>query len=327
MSPDLAAYGAVAAAAVAATGLFAGLETGIYTLNRVRLAVRAARGEPAAVRLRREVEHPNRTLSVLLIAENAASYVASFCLAQILHTLGLSDWTLIVVEALLLAPLFFVFAETLPKDLFRTHTDHWTYGLSAVLVAARWLLTACGLLPVVQASGVLVSRLLGAEPEGAIPARQAISRLIKEGVDLGVLSESQTTLADRALALRERTVATEMVPWHRVATVPDGAERMQREEIIVRQKFSRLPVVDASGRVVGIVSALDAMLQPGRSTQELASPALFFTAGTPLREAIAMMRRRRQQMSIVVDHSGGPPRGLVTFKDLVEPITGELGAW
>ncbi len=327
MSPELAAYGALAAAALAATGLFAGLETGIYTLNRVRLAVRAARGHAAAVRLRREVEHPNRTLSVLLVGTNAASYAASFCLAEIFHSVGLSDWTLVLLEAVVLAPLLFVFAEILPKDLFRTHTDHWTYALSPVLVGTRWALTACGLLPLVGAAGAVAGRLLGTEPQGAVPARQAISRLIKEGVDLGVLSESQTTLADRALALRERTVGTEMVPWHGVATVPAGADRAEREAVLARQRFSRLPVVDSGGRVAGVLSALDAMLQPGRTTQELAKPALSFTAGIPLREAIATMRRKRQPIAIIVDQPGGPPRGLVTFKDLVEPITGELGAW
>ena len=56
------AWSGVAAGGLFLTGLFAGLETGVYTLNRVRLAVREARGERAAVRLRRELADPGRTL-------------------------------------------------------------------------------------------------------------------------------------------------------------------------------------------------------------------------------------------------------------------------
>ena len=43
-------------------------------------------------------------------------------------------WALIGLQTLLVTPLLFVFAETLPKDLFRTHTDRWTYRLAPVIL-------------------------------------------------------------------------------------------------------------------------------------------------------------------------------------------------
>ena len=323
----LLAYFGAALVAILLSALFSGLETGIYTLNRVRLAVRAAHGDRAAVRIRREIEHPNRTLSMLLIGTNTASYLASFSLAEILHGFGFDDWTLIAISALVLAPLLFVFAETLPKDLFRTHTDRWTYSLSGVLVVTRWVFVAVGLLPLVHGTGRLVTRLFGASPEGAVSARQYISQLIKEGAGTGVLSESQTTLADRALAIRNRTVGTEMIHWHAVVTVPVKADRAARNATMRRHEFTRMPVVDRAGRVVGILSMLDALLDPNRSTTDMMTEPLFFGVGTPLRDALQVMRLKRQAMAIAVDAQGGRPRGIVTLKDLVEPITGELEAW
>ena len=44
-------YGFLTLMGFVLSGLFSGAETGMYTLNRVRLTVRAARGERAAVRL------------------------------------------------------------------------------------------------------------------------------------------------------------------------------------------------------------------------------------------------------------------------------------
>lgn len=307
--------------------LYAGLETGVYTLNRIRLAVRAAHGDPAAVRIRRESEDPNRTLAVLLVGTNASHYVASFCLAAIFHRLHMDDWTLIIVEAAVLAPLLFVFAEILPKDLFRTHTDHWTYRLSGILVLSRWLFVAAGLLPLLRVTGALALRLLGGDPQGAVSARQHISQMIKEGGGSGVLTESQTTLADRALAVRSRTVGTEMIPWTEVVAVGVKADHLTREAVMRRHSFTRMPVVDRSGRVVGVLSSIDALLSPDEPTEKLMTVPLAFPPTTPLREALRVMRSKRQTMAIAVEPHGDKPRGLVTLKDLVEPITGELGAW
>ena len=317
---------AVMLAALFVSGVSSGMETGVYTLNRVRLTVRAGRGDPSAVRLRRELGHQNRTLSTLLIGTNAASYLASYALARVLHGMALDGWTLVAVETIVFTPLLFVFAETLPKELFRTHADNWMYPLSRLLTAGKWTFRVCGLLPIVQHVATLVARMVGANSPDAVSARQRVSHLIKEGVGTGVLSESQTTLVDLALAMRSRTIENEMIPWNRVATVHRLAERRQRETLIRRRNYTRMPVVDDLGRVVGILSSLDALLSPATSTDELMIEPLTFDGHTPVREALHMLRKARRKMAVVVS-ADGRPRGLVTLKDLVEPITGELGAW
>ena len=324
---EIIAFGALGLAAFLGTGLFAGLETGVYTLNRVRLTVRADRSERAALRLRQELAHPSRTLSTLLIGTNTCSYMATFALAELLHRVGLTDWTLILVEAAIFTPLLFIFAETLPKDLFRTHTDHWTYTLSGVLTATRWTLTACGLLLIVQVASGALGRLLRVSGRDAVSARQRISQLIKEGLGTGLLSESQTTLADRALAMRGRRVAREMIPWTSVVTLDLNADHAAREALIRRRNYTRMPVADDDGRVVGIASTLDALLAPDKPTARIMAEPLTFEGSMPVREALRVMRTERRKMAIVINPQDGRPRGLVTLKDLVEPVTGELGAW
>ena len=313
------------------SGVFSGIETGIYTLNRVRLAVRVARADGAALRLRRELDRPGRALSTILIGTNASSYLASFGLAETLrHGFGVEgDWALVAVEAILFTPLLFIFAETLPKDLFRTYTDRWTYSLSGLLVASRWVFISCGLLPLVHLGATLAGRLIGAGPEPAVTARQRISLLIKEGAGVGLLSESQTSLADRALAMGDRTVATEMVPWDRVVTIDLGADHLARTTCMRQSKggFTRYPVVDKTGRAVGVLSVLDAVLEPTQSTARLMTEPITFHPRTPVTVALRSLRSARQPMAIAVDETDNRPLGLVTLKDLVEPLTGELGAW
>ncbi|UCD76537.1 MAG: DUF21 domain-containing protein [Phycisphaerales bacterium] len=309
------------------SSLFSGMETGLYTINRVRLAVRAARGEATALRLRHELGNSSRALTVLLIGNNAANYLGSFGLAETLHRAGLNDWTLIVVEALIFTPLLFIFGETLPKDLFRAHTDHWTYRLSRFLTACRWLFLITGVLPAVLGIAALLTRAFGRRTDGPTTARQRVIRLLHEGVGTGIISESQTTLADRALALRGRTVGDEMIPWSRVAALPIECGRVRREEIMRRHNFTRLPVLDRSGEVAGVVATIDVVLAPENDLQSMTSTPPTFTPDTPVHEALWIMRTERQPMAIVKHPHTGRPVGLVTLKDLVEPLTGELAAW
>ncbi len=324
---ELLGFGVLALVGVALSGLFSGCETGLYTLNRVRLTVRTAHGDRAATRLSRELFNQNRALATLLIGTNAASYLASYAVAAMLHGAGLSDWAVIGWEVAIFTPLLFVFAETLPKDLFRTHTDRWSYKLWWVLRLAKWLFTFTTLLPIVQAAGMLASRLLGTSADAATTARQRMSQLIKEGVGSGVLSEAQTTLADRALALRDRTVSAEMVPWKDVCRLPLSADPPHRLELLTERHFTRLPVVDEAGMAVGVIAMLDVLLEPDRSTAQLMQPAVTFSPNTSVGEALEAMRAGRQAMAIITEGSANEPLGLLTLKDLVEPLIGELAAW
>ena len=320
-------YGIMIAAGVAFSAVYSGMEIGLYTLNRVRVAVKAGRGERQALRLRQSLQQSNHTLSTLLIGNNVANYAGSFGLAAILDGMGYEPVQAIILNACILIPLLFIFGEILPKDLFRTHTDRWSYVTSGFLVASDRLFTYTGLSPLVEGLGRLFGRLLSAHSESGISARQHISQLIKEGVGTGILSEGQTRLADRALALHTRTVSMEMVPWSRVAFLSADADARLPDEYIKRHNFTRMPVIAQGGKVLGVISILDTLLHPDRTTRQLTESVTEFAPGVKVREALRIMRQNRHTMAIVIDQEMKKPLGLVTLKDLVEPLTGELAAW
>src|SRR5436309_2136726 len=127
-------------------GVASGVEMGSYALSRVRLNVRA---DWRARVLRRELERPDRLLATLLIASNLFSYLGAMGLTNLLARAGLSDWQIVLVNTLILTPVLFVFAESLPKELFRIEADRLTYAFAGPLAAFRWILTVTGILPAV----------------------------------------------------------------------------------------------------------------------------------------------------------------------------------
>ncbi len=309
------------------SAFFSGLETGLYTVNPVRLTVRAKRGERAAMRLQNELARPNRVLATLLVGNNIANYLGTYGLAAILAAQGLSETQSLVVNAAVLIPLLFVFGETLPKDLFQNHTDSWSYRCAGVLGVVRRLLTWTGLTPLVQGAGSLLVRAFGDAGGNAITPRQRVAALMREGLNAGVLTESQTTLVDRGLAMRSRTVAAEMAPWSKVYWISTETPIEERQRRFRHRDFSRVPVVAPGGRVVGVITLLDAALAPEAPTTTLMQTPFIIPPETTVSDALRQLRVNRRPMAIVQARGSKFPTGLVTMKDLIEPLTGDLADW
>ncbi|MDZ4832082.1 MAG: CNNM domain-containing protein [Phycisphaerae bacterium] len=315
----------IAIIGIVLSALFSGIEIGVYTLNRIGLAVRVGRGERRARILDAELARPDRMLTTLLIGNNIAHYVSSLGIAAVLATFDLGPIALVVINTALLLPIMFVLAETLPKDLFRAYTDRWSYVFAGYLRLWRVLLTWTLLVPLVAWIGAIVKRWVGCDEQGAlVEPRLRMSKLIREGVHAGVLSEEQTTFADRALTLRGRTVEGEMTPWSRVTSVALEASLSDRSAVLRRSGASRLPVTDGAGRVVGVLTALDAILTPAAGTRELMSRPTFVPRTETALSALRVLRSTRTRLAIVVDPTNGSPLGVVAFKDLIEPVTGQL---
>ncbi|MBQ71727.1 MAG: hypothetical protein CMJ67_02355 [Planctomycetaceae bacterium] len=315
----------VAIIGVIGSAIFSGLETGLYVVNRVRLAVRAGHGDRSAARLESELEHPERLLATLLIANNAANYAGSLGVAAILNSFELSATGVILLNTALVVPILLVFGETLPKDLFRTRADNWIPRFVGPLRVARRVLTIIGLVPLLSLVDRLVQRVVGGDPGDRLGPRARMAWFIRESAASGSLSPAQLDLADRALSMRHLAVTSEMTPWRQVVTVREGDLDGDPRAIAQRTMRSRLPVIDSSGRVLGVIGVQDLLL--GRNSKACIDDSIpRLGPGTQVFVALETLRQARRPMGVVED-GAGRPIGIVTLKDLVEPLLGDLRAW
>ncbi|MCH2148349.1 MAG: CNNM domain-containing protein [Phycisphaerales bacterium] len=303
------------------SAFYSGMEIGLYTINRVRLTVRAGHGDPSAAWLLHLVQRPATMLTVLLLGNNIANYLSSFGIAGLLDAAGVSPIGAIAINAGILIPLLFIFGEVLPKDLFRTQTDRWSYRCVGLLQWTSRALLLIGLLPLVT----VVTRLFGQGDRSSSLAesRQRLGRLFKEGMGAGVLSESQSTLLDRALAMRHVPVTGEMVPWSQVCCLAADLTGDVRLDAIRGQRHTYLPVTEPDGSVIGVVSALDILLDSDRPTRTLLQPPLHISDSLTIPAAMERLRSEQRGMAIIDDRQGRPC-GIVTVKDLAEVLTGDL---
>ena len=313
------------------SALYSGLETGTYSLNRVRLQLLAHQGDGPARRLTRLLNNRTALLTTLLIGNNLTNYMGTAGLAVILEHRGFGQWSTILLNTLIVTPLLFVFGETLPKDLFSAHSDRLMYRLAPVLNFSQRLFTWTGFVPIIGRFTALLMQTLGGKGrDAALHPRRQMEALVKEGIGYGLLSQEQSVIVERVLGLARYSVGDQVVPWSNVSTICLSDDPALLWNLARRTGRSRFPVLDKHNQVVGVVDTTEALVHSSDSCipiPQLMSEPYRLDVNCPLREGLNRLQRRPDTLAIVTRKEGNQPVGIVTIKDLVEPITGELANW
>lgn len=313
---------------ICSSSLWSGLETATYVVGRARLEARAARNDvdSAARTLKLELDRPERVLAGLLVMNNISNYIGVLALSKLLDMTGLPSWQISVINALVLTPVLFVFAETMPKEYFRINAEHLAYLFARLLRVMRLILTATLILPTVVAVAKLMQKLTGKSGHDApIDPRERMVWLVREAVGQGIVSKTQADLAGRAIAFRDSPLRAEMIPWNRVTRIRSDNDFETAKRAALGCRHSRLPVVGPRGELVGVVNVIDIFLSEQHQLKPLLSPGVVLDASLSARDALQALRAAGDTLGIVVSRER--PIGLVTMKDLVEPVTGELIEW
>jgi CBS domain containing-hemolysin-like protein len=109
-----------------------------------------------------------------------------------------------------------------------------------------------------------------------------------------------------------------MVPWHEVHTVCVDASREQRQ-IASESRWSRLPLLDSSRRVLGIISVLDLYAQPDAALTTQSQAAMKLRPDDRADVSLRTLKAHYATIAIVEDEQSRPV-GIVTVKDLIAPL-------
>lgn len=313
---------------LAGAGLYSGLETGLYVLNRIRLELRAVQGDRAAARLSRALARMRETLAALLVGNDVASYLATLSVVALLELAGVRRVGL--YTALLAGPLLFTLGQVLPKNLFRVASETLTYAFSGVVAVTIKLARWTGISPVLM----LISRAVlwlgptARADQAESDPRQRIATLLAEGHAQGVLTPIQSHMANRVVSLRSTRVREVMVPLSRVAGIPINCSRERFLRALASLRHSRLSVWrDRPSNIVGILNVYDVLFDenPAAKPADHVTEPIRLLDQLSVSQALVTLQRAHQSMGLVVNAMDRLV-GIVTVQDLIEEIVGELEA-
>ncbi|MBK7877857.1 MAG: DUF21 domain-containing protein [Planctomycetes bacterium] len=309
-----------------ALACFAGGETAMYSISRVRVAMEARQNRVLPRLVQRLLSDDVAMLVVLLIGNTLLVELLTFQAEHLAELLRLPEAVIEFGLPFVLTPIVFLFGEALPKELFRRRPHALLAPIAPFLYLARILFWPLERLLGSIARGA--ARLLGLKPElvAIVSGREAVRGLLRESALAGELPPQAEQIAQNVLKLRTIRVERAMVPWARVGVLDARRSQAELYTSVARAQYTRLPVHGPRGELLGYVHQLDVLgAGPGVAVLDHLRPLVELPPHTPVDQALARLRAAGQRLAVVGTRER--PEGLLTLKDLVEEISGDLAGW
>lgn len=309
---------------LAGSAFFAGVETGVISINRLRLQHLVRRQVPGAKTIRDFLTHSDLLLGTTLIGTNLLHVVSAILAASIGRHVAGAAGAAGAGGVLLLAIL--VCCEYIPKAWFQAAPARRTLPFAGLLRAAATLLRPFSSLVNLVVRAVL-PRLDGkGVDDKMLVTREELLHLAREGERSGVLTKHESEMIHGVFDLTHKTCATLMTPRDKMAFVTAAATPAEILALARVREFNRLPVYDPDQKsFVGVVHVFDVLADDapaGKTAADYLRPPQLVASYLPVDHLLPRMRVTRLPLFLVTDDRY-EVIGLITLEDVLREITGE----
>ncbi len=322
--------------------LFAMSEMALSTSRRARLAALAETGDRGAQSALKLVDQPTTFLSTVQIGITSIGMLSGIVgEAAFAGPLGLwmeakgmgpgaASVTSTAVVVVVITFFTIIFGELVPKRIGQLYPEKVARWISPLMSGLAKLAHPFVRLLSMTTQGIL--KLLQIDSNAARGVtEEEIAASLEEGVDAGVIEQHERQMVQNVFHLDDRPLTSLMIPrtdidWLEArSTVAECLRRMGSGGD--KGSHSWYPVCRASlDDVVGMISIarlLSLGLDHAGTIEEHVQPASFVPETLSGMELLEQFRARAGRLVFVVDEYG-IVQGLLTPRDLLEAITGEL---
>ncbi|MFM7672560.1 MAG: hemolysin family protein [Bacteroidota bacterium] len=317
-------------------GLFVLSEIALVSARRSRLENLAEKGDPRAKKALNLIQQPEKFLpaaqiGITLIAILTGVYSGE----QFSHALQpwLEKWesirpyaetlsiSLIVVGVTFLS---IIVGELFPKQIGLMRAERIALlvagpvdGFARLTAPLVWLL---------HKTTTLILRLFNIKrsQEDAV-TEEEIKTLITEGTEAGTIDETEQEIIERVFHLSDRNITSLMTHRSDIIWFNLDENEDRIKEKILKEPHSAYPICDGElDRIEGVVSIKDLYVNPDQTPfREIMQPALFVPENNSPYQVLEKFQTSQIHSAFIVDEYGSI-LGLITLKDILEAIVGEM---
>jgi CBS domain containing-hemolysin-like protein len=321
-----------------ANAFFVAAEFALVSVRRSQVEPLAEAGDRRARRVMWALQHISAmmataqlgiTLSTLILGVVAEPAVAHL-LEPLFHATGVPDGLVhpvsFVIALAVATYLHMLFGEMVPKNIALAAPVRSALRLGPPMVALTRALR-----PVVFGINALANwllTLLRVEPKQEVSAtfsNDELARMVSDSSEAGLLSQRATERLRDALELGRRPVRDVVLPVDRVVSARLGVTPEGLEGLSSRSGFSRFPVVDEGGRILGYLHVKDTLDASPRDVPfpvAAMRPIARVRADTPMDDVLAAMRSTGTHLAAVISEDGRLA-GMVTMEDVLRELVGQ----
>jgi putative hemolysin len=306
--------------------IFAAAETSLFALTPLeRLRLKDNRQGRLVESL---LSKPRSLLVTVIMGVETVSIVASVVATYLALSLwgAKGKWLALWV----IAPIFFVLGEIIPKTLALAYPSRLACGLASLVKPAIFLFSPFRLLFLQISRGILAT--LGFRTDLPVPAlyQEDFVRMVEESRRGGMIAELERDFIQNLLSFGELSVGQIMVPRPDIFALPLEMSWEERLQAIKRSRYSRILIYDnAPDNILGILHTKDLLYAcPGQpcdytTIRNLLRPLLYVPENKRAFDLLSELQAGHLRLALVVDEYGTLV-GLVTVEDLLEELCGEI---
>jgi|TARA_Y100000004_G_scaffold29215_1_gene30197 Mg2+/Co2+ transporter CorB len=308
------------------SAFFSGVETAMMSLNRYRLKHLVKENDKGAIRADKLLKRPDRLLGVILIGNNFVNILAaSLTTVLCLNLFGDSG---VVIGSIVLTLIILVFAEITPKTFAALNSEKVALPASLVLKYLQKILRPLVLF--VNFFSNFFMRLLGTKettinedlsPEELKSVLENSGDLIPKKYQDMLISvlELDKVSVDEVMTQRSEVIGIDIN--QPIENILSNLQNNQKDFLpVYNESLDDLRgVID----LYGITSFLSNEDKSIESLIESLDEAYFIPENTPLSTQLFNFQKNKKTVAVIIDEYGSV-KGLVTIKDVLEEIVGEL---
>ena len=296
---------------------FNGIESGLLSIDPVRLRQNVKRGVAPALRLNRLLKQPERLLVTVLLFTNAADILGLLLLTrQLVHSFGYAGFFLALVIAV---PVYLFLLSVLPKSLFRRFPFRALARLAGILELVSILLSP--ILELGERLGRLLLPRRAARHSRLFAAREELKQIMTQSEREGSLTATERAMIHNVVDFWNIKARDVMVPLSNVIAVQPGASTEEALKLGASSGLDRLPVINADGQPTGLINVLDILLEQNgaRPLSNYVRRIVLTTEDELAFRIVQRLRAARLGLAAVLDNKRNL-RGIVAIEDLIRRL-------
>lgn len=323
---------------------FAASEIAIISVNAVKIRKKAEEGDEKAKFLQNLIGEPSKFLATIQVGVTLAGLLASAVAAEsfadqlTLWIKGLG-WPLelsvikfvaVILITIILSYFQLVLGELVPKRLAMQKPEQISrFAVKPIYILSK--ITA-PFVKFLSISTNFVIKLFGGNPavhEEKI-SEEEIRLMVEVGQEKGVIQTTEKEMINNIFEFDNTTVSEVMTHRTDVYALSLDASLDEVIDLLVCQKFSRMPVYDENiDSIVGILHVQDLIPvlkgtnETDFSLKKIIRDVYFVPSSKKTDELFKELQKNKIHMAIVIDEYGGTA-GIITIEDLIEEIVGNI---
>ncbi|KAF5051756.1 hypothetical protein DSECCO2_415680 [anaerobic digester metagenome] len=317
------------------SAFFSGMEIAFVTANKLKIEVDKAKDFLPARILSKFVKRPSRFIGALLLGNNIALVIYGIYIARILEQpirqllppVAGADALLLIVQTLVSTLIILLFAEFLPKVLFRINPNS-TLSFFAIPIYLFYILFYPVIFFFIGLSELILKYLFKVnitQPDyafGVVDLDHFLSESTaskpEESDDYQEIQMFQNARDLGNIKLREC-----MVPRNEIIALNQNESIDKLNELFIESGHSKVLIYqDSIDNIIGYTHSYDLFRKPA-SIREITKPVMIVPETMPASTLLNKFMGERRSVALVVDEFGGTA-GMLTIEDIIEEIFGEI---